>query len=99
VCVLKGAGTLVAAQDGPVSVIAAGNPGMASGGMGDVLTGVVAGFLAQGLSFEDAARLGAWAHAVAGDRAARAGERGMLAGDVLEALRLVVNHPPPPLGR
>jgi hydroxyethylthiazole kinase-like uncharacterized protein yjeF len=99
VCVLKGAGTLVAAQDGPVSVIAAGNPGMASGGMGDVLTGAVAGFLAQGLSFEDAARLGAWAHAVAGDRAARAGERGMLAGDVLEALRLVVNHPRPPLGR
>jgi hydroxyethylthiazole kinase-like uncharacterized protein yjeF len=90
-CVLKGAGTLVAEEQGVVGLVTGGNPGMASGGMGDVLTGVVAGLLAQGLSLRDAARLGACVHAEAADRAARAGERGMLAGDLLGELRAVVN--------
>lgn len=91
VVVLKGAGTLVAAPGHGVQLCAAGNPGMASGGMGDVLTGVIAGFIAQGLAVVDAAALGVWVHATAGDRAAQAGERGLLASDVLEQLRAVVN--------
>ncbi len=91
VCVLKGAGTLVAGDEGPVAVGTGGNPGMASGGMGDVLTGVIAGLLAQRFPPSDAAQLGVCAHAAAGDLAARGGERGMLAGDLLAALRSVVN--------
>ena len=91
VVVLKGAGTLVAAPDSAVYVCDAGNPGMASGGMGDVLTGVIAGLLAQGLSLTDAACVGVYVHATAADRAARDGERGLLASDVLAQLRAGVN--------
>ena len=91
VVVLKGAGTLIAAPDSAVYVCDAGNPGMASGGMGDVLTGVIAGLLAQGLSLTDAACVGVYVHATAADHAARAGERGLLASDVLGALRMCVN--------
>lgn len=91
VVVLKGAGTLVAASPHRVQLCDAGNPGMASGGMGDVLTGIIAGLIAQGLALPDAAALGVWVHATAGDRAARNGERGLLAGDVLVQLRGVVN--------
>lgn len=91
VAVLKGAGTLVQADEAPVGVCAAGNPGMASGGMGDVLTGVIAGLLAQGASIREAAELGVWTHGRAADRAAAAGERGLLAGDVIAALRPLVN--------
>jgi NAD(P)H-hydrate repair Nnr-like enzyme with NAD(P)H-hydrate dehydratase domain len=57
---LKGSRTIVAERDRPLSYNATGNPGMASGGMGDVLTGVCAGLAGQGLSLYDAARLGAW---------------------------------------
>lgn len=90
VCVLKGAGTLI--DDGDLTyVCCAGNPGMASGGMGDVLTGVVAGVLAQGLSPALAARTAVHAHAAAADAAARAGERGLLAGDVIAAVRAQLN--------
>lgn len=89
--VLKGAGTLVWAGSGPVAVCEAGNPGMASGGMGDVLTGVIAGLLAQGLELEAAAQRGVCLHAAAGDRAAREGERGMLASDLFPHLRHGVN--------
>lgn len=92
VVVLKGAGTLVAAGDEPVDICVGGNPGMASAGMGDVLSGVIAGLIAQGLSLRDAARLGVWLHAEAGDRAARAGERGLLAGDLMPYLRRLVNR-------
>ena len=84
---LKGAGTLVAEADATPRVCEGGNPGMASGGMGDVLTGVVAALLAQGCSALDAASAGACLHAAAGDEAARGGERGLLAGDVVAALR------------
>jgi NAD(P)H-hydrate epimerase len=91
VVVLKGAGTLVATPDLAIALCNAGNPGMASGGMGDVLTGVIAGFIAQGFAPKDAAYLGVQVHAMAGDRAARDGERGLLAGDVMEQLRGVVN--------
>jgi len=91
VCVLKGVGSLIADGVQPVAVCSAGNPGMASGGMGDVLTGVIAGLLAQGLSPQDAARLGVCLHAAAGDRAAAAGERGLLAGDLMPWLQRLVN--------
>lgn len=91
VAVLKGAGSLIASPDGHVAVCPWGNPGMASGGMGDVLTGVIAALLAQGLSAWDAACLGVGLHARAGDLAARAGERGLLASDLFSYLRALVN--------
>lgn len=91
VAVLKGAGSLIADSDGQVAVCPWGNPGMASGGMGDVLTGVVAGLLAQGLDAWNAACLGVGLHARAGDLAARAGERGLLASDLFPYLRALVN--------
>jgi len=90
VVVLKGAGSLIASETGIV-VCDAGNPGMASGGMGDVLTGVIAGLLAQGLPLDEAAHVGVLIHAHAGDLAAGDNPRGMLAGDLLERLREVVN--------
>ncbi|WP_297529525.1 NAD(P)H-hydrate dehydratase [Thiohalobacter sp.] len=91
VAVLKGAGTLV--SDGEtVAVVGRGNPGMGSGGMGDLLTGVIAALRAQGLTATEAALLGAWVHAEAGDRAAaEGGERGLLASDLLPWLRRLVN--------
>ncbi len=92
VTVLKGCGSLVADQDGAVSLCDAGNPGMASGGMGDLLTGVIAALIAQGVALADAARFGVWLHATAADRAAVGGERGMLASDLLPHLRKLVNH-------
>ncbi|WP_430389127.1 NAD(P)H-hydrate dehydratase [Dyella sp. 20L07] len=92
VVVLKGAGSLVADPTGRVAVCPWGNPGMASGGMGDLLTGIVAALLAQGCDSWRAACLGVGLHARAGDLAARhAGERGMLASDLLEPLRLLLN--------
>ena len=91
VIVLKGTGTLILGADGIPRLCAAGNPGMASGGMGDVLTGVIAALLAQGWSGSDAATLGVRLHAAAADRAAAEGERGLLAGDVVEHLRQTVN--------
>ncbi len=92
VVILKGAGTLVAAEGAPVHVCTAGNPGMASAGMGDVLTGVIAGLIAQGMSLADAARLGVYLHAQAADEAARQGERGLLASDLFAPLRKLVNR-------
>ena len=92
VCVLKGAGTLVAAGRGPIGVCVNGNPGMGTGGTGDVLTGVVAGLAAQGAGLAEAAALGVCIQGKAGDRAAaRDGERGLLAGDLIGELRRLVN--------
>ena len=91
VAVLKGSRTLVSSSSGAAWLCTSGNPGMASPGMGDVLTGIIAALLAQGLSPEDAAAVGVTAHAQAGDRAAAAGERGLIAGDLLAALRAVLN--------
>lgn len=90
VIVLKGAGTVIHAPDRLPVVCAAGNPGMASGGMGDVLSGVLGALLAQGLSLADAAVAGVCLHARAADMAARDGERGLLARDVIAALRGVL---------
>lgn len=91
VCLLKGAGSVVVTESDLPTVCTAGNPGMASGGMGDVLTGVIAGLAAQGLDLAKAARAGAALHAAAADRAAAEGERGMLATDLYPHLRHLVN--------
>lgn len=92
VTVLKGAGTLVCDGEGPLTLCDAGNPGMAGGGMGDVLTGVIAGLIAQQLAPRAAAAAGVWLHAAAADAAARrGGERGMLASDLMPHLRRLVN--------
>lgn len=94
VCVLKGSGTLIASADGePIGLCDRGNPGMASAGMGDVLTGVIAALRAQGLSPRDAACLGVWAHAAAGDdAAAQGGEIGLIASDLLSFVRARLNR-------
>jgi hydroxyethylthiazole kinase-like uncharacterized protein yjeF len=91
VVVLKGAGTLVGAPGRVPGVCDRGNPGMASAGMGDVLTGAIAGILAQCRDPWAAARVGVLAHALAGDAVARGGERGLLAGDVARELHSCVN--------
>jgi len=90
--VLKGAGSIVASPGGTPAVICAGNPGMAVGGMGDLLTGCIAALLAQGFSPRDAAIAGTLLHAAAGDAAARdEGERGLLPSDLLPWLRRLAN--------
>ncbi|MGE8216315.1 MAG: NAD(P)H-hydrate dehydratase [Stenotrophomonas maltophilia] len=94
VVVLKGAGTVVAAPGQCPRVIAAGNPGMAVGGMGDLLTGIIAALRAQGLDAFDAASAGALLHGLAGDAAAGDGQRGLLPTDLLVPLRRLVNPEP-----
>jgi NAD(P)H-hydrate epimerase len=90
--VLKGAGSIVQCADGAGWLCDRGNPGMAAAGMGDVLTGVIAGIAAQCSELTLAAQAGVYVHATAGDRAAHvAGERGLLASDVLDQLRACVN--------
>jgi ADP-dependent NAD(P)H-hydrate dehydratase / NAD(P)H-hydrate epimerase len=85
--VLKGARTVIATADGKVFINPTGNPGMASGGMGDVLAGMLGGFLAQGFAVEEALKLGVYLHGFVGDRVARAkGEIGMIASDIIEGL-------------
>ncbi len=91
VAVLKGAGSLISAGEEPPSICTAGNPGMAVAGMGDVLTGIIAALLAQGLSTAEAALVGVESHARAGDMAARNGERGLIASDLMAELRAVMN--------
>lgn len=92
VAILKGAGTLIASEQ-QLAVSNSGNPGMASGGMGDVLAGVIAGLLAQGLSLQDAAQQGVYNHGLAADlAAAKDGERGLLASDLMPYLRQLVNE-------
>ena len=92
--VLKGAGSLVAGATGPVRLNRTGNPGMAGGGMGDVLTGLIAGLVAQGIEPGAAAPAGVYLHGHAADQCAREGERGTLAGDLLPVIRTLVNPDP-----
>ena len=89
--VLKGAGTLIAAEGQPIHVCPLGHPGMAGGGMGDVLAGVIGGLLAQGLSPARAAMAGVCLHAAAADALADQGERGLRASELLPVLRRYVN--------
>ncbi|MDO6746259.1 NAD(P)H-hydrate dehydratase [Gilvimarinus sp. 1_MG-2023] len=91
VAVLKGAGSLVAAEKAPVAVISAGNPGMASGGMGDVLTGVLGALVAQGMELPAATYLGVSLHAHAADLAAEErGQRSILATDLLDYIGVLL---------
>jgi NAD(P)H-hydrate epimerase len=95
-CVLKGAGTIIQTngpdQEPQCWVCKGGNPGMATAGMGDLLTGVIGAFLAQGSCSQQAAVYGVCAHAEAGDRIAiQYGQRGMIASDLLQPLRAIVN--------
>jgi len=88
--VLKGCGTVVVGDSGKYAVCPAGNPGMATAGSGDVLTGIIAALLGQGFSCFDAAKLAVLAHAMAGDFAAeRMGQLAMMAGDITDCLPLV----------
>jgi NAD(P)H-hydrate epimerase len=85
--VLKGAGTVIATPDGDVFINATGNPGMATGGTGDVLTGMIGSLLAQGYGPTQAACLAVYLHGLAGDlAAAEKGEAGMIAGDLIEKI-------------
>lgn len=87
VVVLKGFRSLVASPDGRLSVVLAGNPGMATGGSGDVLTGIVAALLARGLTARQAAEAGAYLHGAAGDLSAeRLGQESLSAGDVVDGI-------------
>jgi NAD(P)H-hydrate epimerase len=89
--VLKGAGTVVGTKGRIPALCERGNPGMASAGTGDVLTGAVAGILAQCRDTWLAARVGVLVHAMAGDAAARTGERGLIASDIARELHNCVN--------
>ncbi len=85
VCILKGAPSVIAAPSGQAWINPTGNEGMATAGSGDVLTGLIGGFLAQGLMDIDAAVLGCYVHGKAGDLAMENfGSRGMIAGDILQ---------------
>ncbi|MFN8543447.1 MAG: NAD(P)H-hydrate dehydratase [Candidatus Binatia bacterium] len=87
IVVLKGARTVIATPDGHAAISPTGNPGMATGGMGDVLSGILGALLAQGLAPADAAALGVFAHGLAADRVAhRRGEIGLLARDVVDEM-------------
>jgi NAD(P)H-hydrate epimerase len=82
--ILKGARTVIARPDGTAAICPTGNSGMATGGTGDALTGIVVGLLAQGLSAWDAACSGVYLHGLAGDLAAhKQGQAGMVAGDLI----------------
>lgn len=92
ICVLKGCGTLVGDEKGEISLCDEGNPGMASGGMGDILTGMIAGFIAQGYALALSSKLGVSLHAAAGDLAAEHGRHGLLASDLLAPMRKLLNR-------
>jgi NAD(P)H-hydrate epimerase len=87
VMVLKGAGTVVTDKSGGLWINSTGNPGMAKGGMGDALTGIIGAFLAQGMAALAAARAGVFLHGLAGDLASeKLGARAMLTTDLIEHL-------------
>lgn len=94
VCVLKGQGTLCADANGHCFLNATGNPALATGGTGDVLAGVIASLIAQGVNVMDAAKLGVYAHGLAADNlvARGVGVRGLTASELLIEVRHVINH-------
>jgi NAD(P)H-hydrate epimerase len=91
IVVLKGAYTVIAHPGGEAFVNPTGNPGMASGGVGDVLTGVIAGLLGQGLSPFEASVCGVYLHGMGGDVVASIkGQHGLIASDMVDALPYVI---------
>lgn len=89
--VLKGARTIVAAPDGQTYINPTGNPGMATAGMGDLLAGIIAGFMAQGLTVMEAGIIGVYVHGLAGDLAAgKSGPAGIIAGDLLPEIPVAI---------
>jgi len=93
VVVLKGAGTIVTTETGPLYINLTGNPGMATGGAGDVLAGIIGGLMAQGIPPLDAAKAGVFLHGRSGDCAMwRKSQAGILAGDILEELPVVLRE-------
>lgn len=87
VILLKGAPTIIASPDGTAYINPTGNPGMATGGSGDVLSGLIGALMASGISAYDAAICGAFVHGLAGDMAQKAiGTLGMTAGDIVQHL-------------
>jgi NAD(P)H-hydrate epimerase len=91
-CVIKDAATVTARRDGKIFVNRSGTPAMAKGGSGDVLTGVIAGFIAIGMEECDAASLGVYVHGLAGEKAeAAAGTHSVLAGELADHLMEVIN--------
>lgn len=94
VCVLKGAGTLVAGLDGELAICNHGHPAMATAGLGDVLAGVTGALLAQGMSAFDAACLAVWLHARAGEQQGQLG-RGLAASDLIPAIRQLLEEQTP----
>jgi NAD(P)H-hydrate epimerase len=93
IVVLKGHQTVTAHSNGQVFINSTGNPGMATAGMGDVLTGIIVSLLGQGLSPETASVAGVYLHGRAGDRVSeRLGDRGLLATDVMDEIPLVIRE-------
>jgi len=92
VVVLKGAGSLIIDQQQTITVCNEGNPGMATAGMGDILSGIIGSLLAQGIESHLAARTGVALHARAGDLAAKKGQKGLMATDLIDPLRMLVNQ-------
>lgn len=92
VCVvLKGARTIIAAPDGQIYINQTGNPGMATGGTGDILAGMIGGFIAQGVEVFQAGIIGAYFHGLAGDLAAeKLGSRGIIASDLLNEIPMAI---------
>lgn len=91
-CILKGAGSLVGTVETPIiSVCNRGHSGMATAGMGDILTGILAGLLAQSRDMFLASKAAVWLHAVAAEQLAERGERGIAATDILTEMRKVIN--------
>ena len=94
VVVLKGPGTVIVDNQGQQWLCNHGNPSMASGGMGDVLSGLLGSLLAQGMAINDAACLGVALHSIAADHiVARQGVRGLLASDLIDEVRALLNNP------
>ncbi|MFJ7882230.1 NAD(P)H-hydrate dehydratase [Pseudomonas sp. NPDC096917] len=94
VCVLKGAGTLIAGLDGELALCTHGHPAMATAGLGDVLAGVLGALLAQGMTAFDAACLAVWLHARAGEQQGQLG-RGLAASDLIPAIRQLLEEQAP----
>ena len=90
VVVLKGAGTVIATPEGRIFINNTGNPGMATGGSGDVLAGMIATLMAQGMPPAVAAACAVWIHGKAGDIAAENGETSLMAGDIANSVPAVL---------